>query len=67
MTEKGLKEFFKNQMLQNNYKYIGYNYIMSLEDMNVELIKELSHGDVIVKEYKVSYTYMWTITIKSMN
>lgn len=31
---------------------------MSLEDMNVELIKELSHGDVIVKEYKVSYTYM---------
>lgn len=58
MTEKGLKEFFEDQMLQNNYKYIGDNYIMSLEDMNVELIKESAKGNAIVKDYKVSYTYM---------
>lgn len=58
MTEKGLKEFFENQMLENNYKYIGDNYIMSLEDMNIENIKESSHGDAIVKDYKISYTYM---------
>lgn len=58
LTDKGLKQLFGNDLLQNNYKYIGDNYIMSLEDMNVELIKESSIGDAIIKDYKVSYTYV---------
>lgn len=58
LTDKGLKQLFENNLLQNNYNYIGDNYIMSLEDMNVELIKESSIGDTILKDYKVSYTYM---------
>jgi len=57
-NERGLGILFGNRVVLKNYNYITENYILSFENLNVELLEETSDENTIYRDYKISYTYI---------